>query len=78
VVRAAAYRPRTKVAPPGGEASHNRLVALTGVLVGHAPPTVVGPIDAAGAADALFEFLARYGYLDTETKDPVDYPCCPR
>ena len=78
VVRAAAYRPRTKVAPPpGGQPPHDRLVALTGALVEHSPPTVVGPIDASGAADALLEFLARHGYLDTEAKDPATTPVAP-
>ena len=72
VVRAAAYHPRTRIVPaPGGQAPHDRLVELAGVLVEHDPPTVVGPIDAPGGADALLEFLARNGYLDTEPRDPA-------
>jgi electron transfer flavoprotein beta subunit len=61
------FRPRTRVVPaPDGDDPRLRLLALTGALVAHDPPTVVGPIDAAGAADALLAFLIRHGYLDTE------------
>jgi electron transfer flavoprotein beta subunit len=56
-------RPRARhVAPPTGS-SRERLLALTGALLSHEPPTVVGPVDAVEAADALLEFLARNGYL---------------
>jgi electron transfer flavoprotein beta subunit len=61
------FRPRTRVVPgPDSDDPRLRLLALTGALVAHDPPTVVGPIDAAGAADALLTFLIRHGYLDTE------------
>jgi electron transfer flavoprotein beta subunit len=58
------FRPRTRVVPaPEADDPRLRLLALTGALVAHDPPTVVGPIDAPGAADALLEFLNRHGYL---------------
>lgn len=54
------YRPRTRVQPPpSGTTPHERLVQLTGVLVAHDPPTVVGPTGAAHAADALLDYLKR-------------------
>jgi electron transfer flavoprotein beta subunit len=63
VLAARAARPRPRhVAPPTGS-SRERLLALTGALLSHEPPTVVGPVGAAEAADALLEFLARNGYL---------------
>jgi electron transfer flavoprotein beta subunit len=63
VLGARPSRPRTHhvAAPPGS--SRERLLALTGALLSHEPPTVVGPVSAAEAADALLEFLARNGYL---------------
>ena len=63
VLGARASRPRPRhIAPPTGS-SRERLLALTGALLSHEPPTVVGPVSAAEAADALLEFLARNGYL---------------
>jgi electron transfer flavoprotein beta subunit len=63
VLGARAARPRARhVAAPTGS-SRERLLALTGALLSHEPPTVVGPVDAVEAADALLEFLARNGYL---------------
>ena len=59
--QAARPRPRHIAAPTGS--SRERLLALTGALLSHEPPTVVGPVDAVEAADALLEFLARNGYL---------------
>jgi electron transfer flavoprotein beta subunit len=38
------------------------LLDLTGALVVHDPPTLIGPIDAAGAADELLDYLRRHGY----------------
>jgi electron transfer flavoprotein beta subunit len=59
-------RPRTRVvAAPGGSA-HERLLALTGALVAHDPPAIIGPVGAAEAADALLDFLRRNGYLDSQ------------
>lgn len=59
--RASRPRPRHVAAPTGS--SRERLLALTGALLSHEPPTVVGPVSASEAADALLEFLARNGYL---------------
>ena len=59
--RAARPRPRHIAAPTGS--SRERLLALTGALLSHEPPTVVGPVGPVEAADALLEFLARNGYL---------------
>jgi electron transfer flavoprotein beta subunit len=57
------YRPRTRVVPPPVSAApRDRLLDLTGALVVHDPPTLVGPIDAAGAVDALLDYLRRHGY----------------
>jgi electron transfer flavoprotein beta subunit len=60
-----AFSPRTRVLPaPRDEDPRIRLLALTGALVAHDPPTLIGPIDADLAADALIGFLVRHGYLD--------------
>ena len=60
------YRPRTRLvaAPAGG--THERLLALTGALVAHDPPRIVGPADAATAADELLDYLRRHGYGPVE------------
>lgn len=61
------YRPRTRVIPPpDSTAPRQRLLSLTGALVAHEPPTIIGPVDAEQAADALLSFLARHGYLDDD------------
>jgi electron transfer flavoprotein beta subunit len=58
------FRPRTRVLPaPDGRDPRTRLLALTGALATHDPPTVIGPVGAAAAADAFIEFLIRHGYL---------------
>jgi electron transfer flavoprotein beta subunit len=60
-----AFAPRTRVLPaPEGEDPRIRLLALTGALVAHDPPTVIGPVGAVEAADQLIAFLVRHGYLD--------------
>lgn len=60
------YRPRPRVVPaPAGDDARARVVALTGALVERDPPTVLGPLDAATAADELIAFLVRHGYLDS-------------
>jgi electron transfer flavoprotein beta subunit len=57
------YRPRTRVvAPPASTVPRDRLLDLTGALFVHDPPTLVGPIDASGAVDALVDYLRRHGY----------------
>ena len=59
------FRPRPRVLPAPDDADPRlRLLALTGALVAHEPPTVVEPSDAAEAADVLLAFLARHGYVD--------------
>jgi electron transfer flavoprotein beta subunit len=64
------FRPRTRVVPPPeGEDPRLRLLALTGALVAHDPPTVVGPVEAPAAADALLDFLHRHGYLGDQAAD---------
>jgi len=58
------YVPRTHVVPaPADAAPRARVLALTGALIDREPPTVLGPVDAAAAADALLGYLARNGYL---------------
>jgi electron transfer flavoprotein beta subunit len=59
--RPASPRPHHVPAPTGSP--RERLLALTGALLSHDPPTVVGPVGAAEAADVLLEFLVRHGYL---------------
>ncbi len=49
---------------PHDEDPRIRLLALTGALVAHDPPTLIGPIGADLAADELIGFLVRHGYLD--------------
>jgi electron transfer flavoprotein beta subunit len=64
------FRPRTRVLPaPPEDDPRLRLLALTGALVAHDPPTVVQPADAVDAADVLLAFLARHGYLDEPGAD---------
>jgi electron transfer flavoprotein beta subunit len=65
------YRPRTRVIPPPDGAARQRLLSLTGALVAHEPPTIIGPVDASEAADALLAFLARHGYLDDDQGGPA-------
>ncbi len=55
--------PRVLPAPPSDD-PRIRLLELTGALVAHDPPIIVGPVGAVEAADALLAFLARHDYLD--------------
>jgi len=67
------FRPRTRVVPaPAAADPRLRLLALTGALVEHDPPTVVGPVGAVEAADALLAWLARQGYLAGPGTGPDD------
>lgn len=60
----APFRPRTRVVPgPTASDPRLRLLALTGALDEHDPPTVVGPVGASEAADVLLAYLDRHGYL---------------
>lgn len=63
VVQARPARPRPRQLPAPTGSARERLLALTGALLSHEPPTVVGPVEAAEAADALLDFLVRHGYL---------------
>lgn len=64
VLRVRPHTPRTRlIPPPVAGPPRVRLLELTGALVAHDPPTIVGPVDAARAADVLLEFLQRHGYL---------------
>ncbi len=63
VVQARPSRPRPHHLPPPTGSARERLLALTGALLSHDPPMIVGPVDAAEAADVLLEFLAKHGYL---------------
>ena len=72
------FRPRTRVLPaPEAVDPRLRLLALTGALVAHDPPTVVEPADAAEAADVLLAFLAKHGYLHDEPPGTPDAPDAP-
>ena len=63
VLRTGPARPRPRQLPAPTGSARERLIALTGALLDHEPPTIVGPVDAAGAVDALLDFLVRHGYL---------------
>lgn len=64
VVAAHAFRPRPREFPaPAGKTAHDRMLELTGALQERTPPTVVGPLSAAEAADELLAYLQRHGYL---------------
>ena len=59
------YRPRARVVPPpAGGTPRDRLLELTGAFTSHDPPTLLGPLDPAEAADALLDYLRRQGYLE--------------
>ena len=69
------FRPRTRVLPAPADADPRiRLLALTGALVAHEPPTVLEPADAGEAADVLLAFLARHGYLQDGSDAPDGAP----
>ncbi len=63
VLQARPARPRPRHIPAPTGSPRERLLALTGALLSHEPPTVVGPVGAAEAADVLLDFLVRHGYL---------------
>jgi electron transfer flavoprotein beta subunit len=63
------YRPRPRELPaPSGTALH-RTLELTGALVERTPPTVIGPLPPAQAADELLAYLRRHGYLGAGDPD---------
>jgi electron transfer flavoprotein beta subunit len=60
------FRPPTRVVPAPREPDpRDRVARLTGVLVSHEAAQVVGPVDAAEAADTLLAYLARHGVAPT-------------
>jgi electron transfer flavoprotein beta subunit len=63
VLRTGPARPRPRQLPAPTGSARERLLALTGALLAHEPPTIVGPVEAPEAADALLDFLVRHGYL---------------
>jgi len=63
VLRTGPARPRPRQLPAPTGSARERLLALTGALLAHEPPTIVGPVDAPEAVDALLDFLVRHGYL---------------
>ncbi len=63
------YRPRTKAVPPPTGATHERLLALTGALVAHDPPRIVGPVGPAEAAGELIDFLVGHGYTSEKSAE---------
>ncbi|HUY67163.1 MAG TPA: mycofactocin-associated electron transfer flavoprotein beta subunit [Acidimicrobiales bacterium] len=65
------FTPRTRVVPaPDSADPRTRLLALTGALVAHDPPVVVGPVGPTEAADELIGFLVRHGYLEPPASPP--------
>lgn len=56
------YRPRARVVAPPEGTTQDRILALTAALAAREPPRIVGPVDAATAADELLDFLGRHGY----------------
>ena len=63
VLRSGPARPRPRQLPAPTGSARERLLALTGALLAHEPPTIVGPVEAPEAVDALLDFLVRHGYL---------------
>lgn len=64
MVSARPRRPRPReLPPPAASTAHHRILELTGALVERTPPTIVGPLPAPEAADALLAYLHRHGYL---------------
>jgi electron transfer flavoprotein beta subunit len=67
------FEPRARVLPaPDSHDPRTRLLALTGALVAHDPPTIVGPVGAVEAVDAFLAFMARHGYLDGASAGSTD------
>ncbi|MEU5846566.1 mycofactocin-associated electron transfer flavoprotein beta subunit [Saccharopolyspora shandongensis] len=68
VVSARPLRPRAReLTAPAGTTAHDRMLELTGALQDRTPPTVIGPLPAAEAADELLGYLKRHGYIAGET-----------
>jgi electron transfer flavoprotein beta subunit len=71
------YTPRARVLPgPDDSDPRIRLLTLTGALVAHDPPTVIGPVDASEAADQLLDYLGRHGYLEGRSSPDTSSESC--
>ena len=66
------HRPRARVVTPPAGSAHQRLVALTGALVAHDPPALVGPVGAGEAAAAVLAYLTRHGQRPDAPDPPED------
>jgi len=60
------YRPRPRELPGPSGTALRRTLELTGALVQRTPPTVLGPLEPAQAADELLAYLRRHGYLSPD------------
>ncbi len=61
------YTPPTRVMDaPASPDPRLRMLALTGALEAHDPPTLIGPVGPDEAADHLLEFLRRHGHPGPE------------
>jgi electron transfer flavoprotein beta subunit len=56
------YQPRPRVVPAPAGSTRDRVLALTGALVAHDPPRIVGPLDTDGGVEELLDYLARHGF----------------
>src|SRR5450755_342708 len=63
VLGAHPYRPRPRELPGPSGPAPRRTLELTGALTERTPPTVLGPLAPAQAADELLGYLRRHGYL---------------
>jgi electron transfer flavoprotein beta subunit len=63
VLGAHPYRPRPRELPGPSGPALRRTLELTGALTERTPPTVLGPLAPAQAADELLGYLRRHGYL---------------
>ncbi len=66
VLQARPLRPRPRYVPAPTGNARERLLALTGALLSHDPPVVVGPVDPPAAVETFLEFMTRNGYLSEE------------
>lgn len=63
VLGAHPYRPRPRELPGPSGPALRRTLELTGALTERTPPTVLGPLAPAQAADELLSYLRHHGYL---------------
>jgi len=60
------YRPRPRELPAPTGTALRRTLKLTGALVQHTPPAVVGPLSPEDAASELLVYLRRWGYVSAD------------